>query len=235
MTDSSQQDADGDSFELDLRQLRMHGADCEHVQGEPPVQDAGGELVDLDSIQSMMQDADGDNSSHDGEPVEMDSIHEDGGSDVELDYEDTDYSHGTTSAEDESFYLHNLFEPIYENASITLCGAYCAIMEFKRACQLPFSTIAMLLELLQLLCPSNNILPLTVYALKKFFCKASESSCTELLHFCACCGVQLQKEQKTCVKATCRKSEPSTLVNFDINRPIKRILTRTYTHTHPCH
>ena len=39
-----------------------------------------------------------------------------------------------------------IFEP-----SITVYWAYCAIMEFKRACWLPFTTIAMLLNLLNLL------------------------------------------------------------------------------------
>ena len=40
----------------------------------------------------------------------------------------------------------SIFEP-----SITVCGAYGAIMEFKRGCWLPFTTIAMLLNLLNLL------------------------------------------------------------------------------------
>jgi len=41
----------------------------------------------------------------------------------------------------------SMFEPLYENANITISGAYCAIMEFKRACHLPFTTISKLLEL----------------------------------------------------------------------------------------
>ncbi len=62
----------------------------------------------------------------------------------------------------------NLFDPIYENVTITLCGVLCAIMEFKRACRLPFTTIGKLLELLQLICSPNNTLPQTLYDLKKF-------------------------------------------------------------------
>ena len=50
----------------------------------------------------------------------------------------------------------SMFEPLYENASITVCGAYCAIMKFKCACRLPFTTIAMLLNILNLLCPPDN-------------------------------------------------------------------------------
>ncbi len=59
----------------------------------------------------------------------------------------------------------NFFDPIYENVTITLCGVLCAIMEFKRACRLPFTTIGKLLELLQLICSPNNTLPQTLYDL----------------------------------------------------------------------
>ena len=46
-----------------------------------------------------------------------------------------------------------MFETLYQGAHITVCGAYCALMELKRVCRLPFSAIAMLLQILQLLCP----------------------------------------------------------------------------------
>lgn len=116
-----------------------------------------------------------------------------------------------------------LFEPIYENAGITLCGAYCAIMEFKRMCKLPFSSLAMLLQLLQLLCPPGNNLPHTVYAFKKVFGKAS--SCKEILSFCADCNVQFCKGQNCCRSISCRKTEPSKLMNLDVIEPMKGILS----------
>ena len=50
----------------------------------------------------------------------------------------------------------NLFEPLYDYAKITVSDAFCAIMEFKRACRLPFTAIAKLLDLLQLVGPVNN-------------------------------------------------------------------------------
>ena len=53
------------------------------------------------------------------------------------------------------------FDAEYENASITLCGAFCAIMEFKRSCSLSFSCVDKLLDLLQLFCPPVNTLPRT--------------------------------------------------------------------------
>ena len=72
--------------------------------------------------------------------------------------------------EDEDVLIDNEFwEPVYEGANISTVGAYCAIMEFKRACRLSFSTIAMLLQLLQLLCPSHNKLFKSIYTFKKSF------------------------------------------------------------------
>ncbi len=47
----------------------------------------------------------------------------------------------TNSPEDDIELDECLFEPIYENASITVSGAFCAIMELKRKCRLPFTTI----------------------------------------------------------------------------------------------
>ena len=123
----------------------------------------------------------------------------------------------------EGFELNDeLFEPIYENAKITLCGAYCAIMEFKRVCRLPFSSLAMLLQLLQMLCPPGNNLPRTVYAFKKIFCKASPSKETHC--FCADCNVQFREGQKFCDNTACRKRESSKLIHFDITGAMKRVL-----------
>ena len=65
--------------------------------------------------------------------------------------------------EDEMKLDDELLGPVYDGSKVTVLGAYCAIMEFKRACRLPFTAIAMLLQLLQLLCPSVNKLPRSVY------------------------------------------------------------------------
>ena len=54
-------------------------------------------------------------------------------------------------------------------AMLRLHSELCTIMEFKRFCRLPFSAIEKLLQLLQLLCPPNNILPQNLYEAKKFF------------------------------------------------------------------
>ncbi len=52
---------------------------------------------------------------------------------------------------------------------MTVCGALCAIMQFKSKCHFSFSTIVQLLQLLHLLCPVENKLPRSVYILRKFF------------------------------------------------------------------
>ena len=55
--------------------------------------------------------------------------------------------------------MKNLLDPLYDGASITVCGTLCAIMQFQSSCRCSFSTIAHLEQLLQLLCPSDNKLP----------------------------------------------------------------------------
>ena len=89
-----------------------------------------------------------------------------------------------------------MFKPLYNGAGISVCGAYCAIMEFKRVCRLPFTAIAMLLQLLQLICPADNKLPRSVYVWKKFFQRRS-SKYTKL-RFCCHCDQQLGVDDKKC-------------------------------------
>lgn len=55
--------------------------------------------------------------------------------------ENTDSDNGSEPVDPYSKFK-NLFDPIYKDASVTLCGAFCAIMEFKRSRHLPFTTIA---------------------------------------------------------------------------------------------
>lgn len=92
----------------------------------------------------------------------------------------------TDTYEDDAVIDEKMFEPIYKDATITVCGAYCAIMEFKRSCRLPFTTIPMLLQLLQMICPGENSLPKSVYMFKKFF--REQSSSYKRHQFCANCG-----------------------------------------------
>ena len=77
----------------------------------------------------------------------------------------------------------DMFKPLYDGAGISVCGAYCAIMEFKRACRLPFTAVSMLLQLLQLLCPADK-LPRSL-CVEKFFQRHS-SKHTKLKYCCHC-------------------------------------------------
>ena len=85
----------------------------------------------------------------------------------------------------------NLFEPLYTGAKVTVCGAYCAIMHLKSTCRLPFSTVSQILELLLLLCPSDNKLPRSIYQLKKFFKRFGTEQVKTL--YCSSCNVEISK------------------------------------------
>ena len=118
-----------------------------------------------------------------------------------------------------------MFDPIYEGARITVCGAYCLIMEFKRVCRLPFTAIAMLLQILQILCPVDNKLPRTVFFLKRFFQKYSSKS--RKMRFCGSCNRKLTSSQRKCSSPDCQ-SEPSTLIILRPDKAIRRVLTSKF-------
>ena len=124
----------------------------------------------------------------------------------------------TNSPEDDIELDECLFEPIYENASITVSGAFCAIMELKRKCRLPFTTIQKLLDLLQLLCPPNNKLPQSNHILKTFFKKLS----IPLKRRRATCDTEFQADQTCC--SSCVQKEPNTLITLNSKRAITRVL-----------
>ena len=119
-----------------------------------------------------------------------------------------------------------MFQPLYDGAGISVCGAYCAIMEFKRVCRLPFTAIGMLLQLLQLLCPAENKLPRSVYVWKRFFQK--QSSNYKKLKYCCHCNQQLSASDKKCSGTTCQEvnQEPNTLIVLRPDKAIRRIFLR---------
>ena len=124
---------------------------------------------------------------------------------------------------EDSFEIEDgMFDPVYGNATISKCGAYCAIMEYKRSCRLPFTAIEKLLQLLQLICPADNSLPRSVYALKKFFTKLT--STFQRRQFCADCNTELREDQRVCENTTCRKREPNCLITLHAERAIRRVL-----------
>ena len=124
--------------------------------------------------------------------------------------------------DDEVQFDSMMFQPIYDNASISLCVALCAIMVFKRSNNLSFSCIASLLQLLQLLCPVGNKLPHSVYSIKKFFKMFSSTSTKRC--YCSNCEEELCDRQQKCNKVTCKYFEPNTLIRFNAINSIKIIM-----------
>ena len=98
---------------------------------------------------------------------------------------------------------------IYPGSSVTVFGAYCLLMEFKRLCKIPFSTMFVLLNLLQLLCPVGNLLPTIKYQLVKF--ARQSTSLHSTIDFCRSCGTELQRNRR-CHSRSCPKTEPNSMI-----------------------
>ena len=135
---------------------------------------------------------------------------------------DEEFSGISSNEEDNLQFDPMMFEPIYENAPILLCGAFCAIMEFKRSCNLSFSCIDRLLQLLQLFCPPSNSLPHSVYAIREFFRKYSTTNAKR--RFCSNCEQEFSDVQQKCDKVACKNFEPNTFISFNVFNAIKRIM-----------
>ncbi len=99
-------------------------------------------------------------------------------------------------------------------------------MEFKRACRLPFTTIAKLLELLQLVCPANNHLPTSVHKFKKLFGQYS-SECTAHYHcHVHVCHTEYLPGQTECTN--CANAKQDTLIVINPKKAITRVLKCLY-------
>lgn len=117
----------------------------------------------------------------------------------------------------------SLFQPLYEGARITICGTYCAIMEFKRDCKLPFTAIDKLLQLLQLLCPSGSSLPRSVHVLKSFFQKYTQEPRKQ--RFCPECRNELLPNEDRCMRDSCQGQHPDYLYTMTPERRICHIIS----------
>ena len=189
----------------------------------PDIVDEGDNIVS----ESSSVDSELDSSSSEVDS-ELDSVVID--SDIEESFDDLHHEE-----EDEEQLDDELLGPLYDGSKVTVLGAYCAIMEFKRACRLPFTAIAMLLQLLQLLCPSVNKLPRSVYVFKKFFQRYSSPS--KRTNFCFECGVSYDLDQKWCANRDCRRHEPNTMISLNPIRAIQRVVSSkwcqfVYVHIH---
>jgi len=61
------------------------------------------------------------------------------------------------------------FKPLYEGVNITLCGAMCAIIKYSTTNKLTYKAISDLLQLLDLLLSTQNLLPKSFFKFITFF------------------------------------------------------------------
>ena len=145
--------------------------------------------------------------------------------DYEDDYYDYEHNSDDDSLEDSNIPpdMNDMFEPLYPGAKITIAGAYCAIMHFKSTFRCPFTVIAQLLQLLQLLCPSENRLPKSVYSLRKFFqtFKAQQTR----KQYCSSCH---ERVEGGCSRQGCVKGEPDCFIYMDTTKQFRTILSRKF-------
>ena len=119
----------------------------------------------------------------------------------------------TTDSKDQDF-----FNPIYPGATITLCAALCAIMQFATSNRLSYTAIGQLLQLLQLVCPNNNNLPTSFYHFRSFFKKfASQHQQTKVCGEC-----ELPSQQCQCTE---ENKKLGHLVSLSILKPLRTILS----------
>ena len=93
-------------------------------------------------------------------------------------YSGEEYSDASSSEQDEEPISNECmetnpessFEPLYNGSTVTVCGAYFCIMKYAITAQLSYQAIQELLNLLQVICPSSNKLPKSLYKLKMLFC-----------------------------------------------------------------
>ena len=220
-------DLDTEPSDMDLENSdpnpESSDTDPEPLDANPEPSDTDPENSDPDPEPS---DTDPENSDPDPEPSDTDSENSDPNpepSDTDPENSDSDDNSEPEANADESMDIDSeLFEPLYDGARITVCGAYCALMEFKRTCKLPFSAMLMLLQLLQLLCPPGNKLPQSIYVLKKFFQKHSSQHTRKL--FCPECHTKLPGKQRKCANVECQGKEPNYLITLKPDRAISNIL-----------
>ena len=93
-----------------------------------------------------------------------------------------------------------LFEPLYDGADITICGAYCCIMQFASSNKLSYTAISELIKLLHILCPAHNKLPSSFYMLKKFFKQFNVAF--EHQRICTTCSTPVETGDSDCPTCT---------------------------------
>ena len=116
-------------------------------------------------------------SLHDSEDVgslnndeDVNLLNDDDDYDDDNDYDDNSFNFDEINSKHPFFdNFPGLSTPLYSDSEISISGAVCCIMKFCITYKLSYSAISKLLKLLQLLLPSPNRLPTTLYKFKKYF------------------------------------------------------------------
>lgn len=136
-SDSGESSVDGDALESDSEGSSIDGDTLESNSRESSI---NGDTMDGDNREIEM---DGDALESDGEESSIDGDTLDGNSEetnIEL---DSDSESSTSSLPEE------MFKPLYPGSTITVCGAYCSIMQYASRNKLLFKAIEDLLMLLK--------------------------------------------------------------------------------------
>lgn len=111
------------------------------------------------------------------------------------------------------------FRKIYDGSDISVCGFCCYLMKFSIKHSLTYNAIDDLLHLLNILCPKPNLLPSSIYKLKKYF-KQHESQ-TSSKKYCIKC----KRLYDDCDCGQADSANIGHLVNIDIDKPLKAVLS----------
>ena len=116
-----------------------------------------------------------------------------------------------------------------EGANITVCGAYCSIMQYATANKLTYTAIEELLKLLQILCPCPSALPTILYRFKFF---QQYNSSFEQQRVCCGCFKLLDKDEPCAgcsVVNPIRHPEMSGLLMYTpFQKPLRTILSSEF-------
>lgn len=143
---------------------------------------------------------------------DVDALSDDSISDFRTDSEDEEQT-------DPDLAITSLYQPLYNGAEITICGAICAIMQFCTTYKLSYSAISGLLKLLIVLCPTPNHLPKSFYMLKKFF--EQFQSNYEHSKYCVNCNHTVSN----CICSNKSNCNTGHIVHLDIQKPLETIIS----------
>ncbi|XP_064381793.1 uncharacterized protein LOC135330772 [Halichondria panicea] len=108
---------------------------------------------------------------------------------------------------------------LYPGANVTVFEALCAIMQFCTSFKLSYTAIGALLTLLIFISPEQNLIPPTLYKLKRFF----ERQTPVHSHKKICMTCDANKEECTCENL---HSPTADLVHLNITKSVEAVLSK---------